>query len=263
MPNEHMPLVATPATPLLPAQPDSAAVQTSAHSRSRTSNTLLGYGLIGLGGVALLLVLLMRINPLVVRVASPLLLGIGTFLSIIVIVQSLSQRGRAGAEHHVQRTRLLGVIGVGMVLLGGLSANQFMPQIAPDSGVTSPPPALSYPVPVLAEGAIPRSTYDESSLSIYFTYARGALEQGNYSAARDWLEPLLETASSNAQLHTLLGHSYVLEASVLPAESAGRSKAARNALKSYRRVHQAVPNWKLGEAGRIAIWQLPRGAGPF
>ncbi len=98
LPDEHVPLVAPSATPPpAPAQPASAAARTTTH-HPRTGNPLLGYGLIGLGVVALLLTLLMRINPLAVRFAIPLLLLTGTLLSILVIVQSLRQRGRAGGS---------------------------------------------------------------------------------------------------------------------------------------------------------------------
>ncbi len=233
LPDEH--LVATPDTspPLAPTQSAvpiaQAPTQAPAHS-PRPSNALLGYGLIGLGVVALLLALLVRINPPIVRLTIPLLLLIGTLLSIFVIVQSLRQRGQAGGEQHVQRTRLLGMIGVGLLLLGGLSAARVPDRIEREGrrefAAAVAPPAIIADVP-----SIPQLPFDAQSSEL-LTQARAALADGDYATAQALIAQVLEREPQSVPAHTLAGHAYLLQAAST-ADKPQRTAAAQQAIAAY------------------------------
>ena len=239
LPDEHAPLAATPAPPppLAPTQPASPAAQDTAHP-AHTGNALLGYGLIGLGVVALLLTLLMRINPLAMRFAIPLLLLTGTFLSILVIVQSLRQRGQAGRPQHVQRTRLLGVIGVGLLLLGGLSAVRMHNWRIERDGRQEVAAAVA-PAAIIADvPPMPQLPSDAQS-SEWLTQARAALAAGDYATAQALIAQVLEREPQSVPAHTLAGHAYLLQAASI-TDSPQRTSAAQQAIAAYTQARDLL-----------------------
>ncbi len=235
LPDEHGPLVATPDTSPPPAPTQSAVpiaqapTQAPAHS-PRPSNALLGYGLIGLGVVALLLALLMRINPPIVRLTIPLLLLTGTLLSVFVIVQSLRQRGRVGGEQHVQRTRLLGMIGVGLLLLGGLSAARMSAWIERNERYESAAAVVS-PAVIADVLPIPQIPPDAQSNEL-LTQARTALAAGDYATAQALIAQVLEREPQSVPAYTLAGHAYLLQAAST-SDKPQRTAAAQQAIAAY------------------------------
>ncbi len=217
----------------LPAVASAAPVAARVTASREPSNwwlwLVLAGGLVLLAGV-------LRFSPTLLRlIAVVLLLGVGFLLSVWVLIRALQLRGQPGQEQQQQRTRWLGLVGAGLLLLAGVAGVPLLnrPEAAPPVVVVPPMPDAPLPVQADAEDLLRRG--------------HAALATDDYTQAIVLFEEAAALAPGTAAIHAGLGQAYLAQAAAA-ADDTRRQELAQQALQSFE---QAMA---LGAVGNADIY---------